>query len=52
MARIVSMERQAKKDRESKLAETEAAKEAKLATEVEVENLKFSFERRHDELKD
>ena len=51
MARIESMERQAEKDREAKLAQIEGDKEAKLATEIELEKLKYSFERRHDDLK-
>ena len=51
MARIKSMERQAEKDREAKLAQIEGDKEAKLATEIELEKLKYSFERRHDDLK-
>ena len=51
MARIGSMERQAEKDREAKLAQMEGDKEAKLATEIELEKLKYSFERRHDDLK-
>ena len=51
MARIESMERQAEKDREAKLAQVEGDKEAKLATEIELEKLKYSFERQHDELK-
>ena len=51
MARIDCMERQAEKDREAKLAQIEGDKEAKLATEIELEKLKYSFERRHDDLK-
>ena len=51
MARIESMERQTEKDREAKLAQIEGDKEAKLATEIELEKLKYSFERRHDDLK-
>ena len=51
MARIENMERQAEKDREAKLAQIEGDKEAKLATEIELEKLKYSFERRHDDLK-
>ena len=51
MARIESMERQAEKDREAKLAQIEGDKEAKLATEIELEKLKYSFDRRHDDLK-
>ena len=51
MARIESMERQAEKDREAKLAQIEGDKEAKLATEIELEKLKYSFERRYDDLK-
>ena len=51
MARIERMERQAEKDREAKLAQIEGDKEAKLATEIELEKLKYSFERRHDDLK-
>ena len=51
MARIESMERQAEKDRDAKLAQIEGDKEAKLATEIELEKLKYSFERRHDDLK-
>ena len=51
MSRIESMERQAEKDREAKLAQIEGDKEAKLATEIELEKLKYSFERRHDDLK-
>ena len=51
MARIESMERQAEKDREAKLAQIEGDKEAKLATEIELEKLKYSFERQHDDLK-
>ena len=51
MARKESMERQAEKDREAKLAEIEGDKEAKLATEIELEKLKYSFERQHDDLK-
>ena len=51
MARIESMERQAEKDREAKLAQIIGDKEAKLATEIELEKLKYSFERRHDDLK-
>ena len=51
MARIESMERQAEKDREAKLAQIEGDKEAKFATEIELEKLKYSFERRHDDLK-
>ena len=49
MARIESMERQAEK--EAKLAQIEGDKEAKLATEIELEKLKYSFERRHGDLK-
>ena len=37
MARIESIERQAEKDREAKLAQIEGDKEAKLATEIELE---------------
>lgn len=33
------------------VAEMEGDTDAKLATEVELEKLKYSFERRHDELK-
>ena len=51
MARIESMERQAEKDREAKLAQIEGDKEAKLATEIELEKLKYSFERQHDDSK-
>ena len=51
MARIESMERQAEKDREAKLAQVEGDKGAKLATEIEIEKLKYSFERQHDDLK-
>ena len=51
MARIESIERQAEKDRETKLAEIEGDKEAKLATEIELEKLKYSLQRKHDELK-
>ena len=51
MACIESMERQAEKDREAKLAQVEGDKEAKLATEIELEKLKYSFERQHDDLK-
>ena len=51
MARIESTERQAEKDREAKLAQVEGDKEAKLATEIELEKLKYSFERQHDDLK-
>ena len=51
MARIESMERQAaEKDREAKLAQVKEDKEAKLATKIELEKLKYSFERQHDEL--
>ena len=45
---------QVEKDREvelAKLAQIEGDKEAKLATEIELEKLKYSFERRHDDLK-
>ena len=45
MVRIESIERQAEKDRETELAETDGDKEAKLATEIEVEKFKYSFER-------
>ena len=51
MARIESIARQAEKDREAKLAQIEGDKEAKLATEIELEKLKYSFERPHDDLK-
>ena len=51
MARIENMERQAEKDREAKLAQIEGDKEAKLGTEIESGKLKYSFERRHDDLK-
>ena len=51
MARIESIERQAEKDREANLDQIEGDKEAKLATEIELEKLKYSFERKHDELK-
>ena len=51
MARIESMERQAEKDREAKLAQVEGDKETKLATEIELKKLKYSFERQHDDLK-
>ena len=51
MARIENMERQAEKDKEAKLAQVEGDKEAKLATEIELEKLKYSFERQHDDLK-
>ena len=51
MARIESMERQAEKDSEAKLAQIEGDKEAKFATEIELEKLKYSFERQHDELR-
>ena len=51
MARIESMEWQAEKDREAKLAQVEGDKEAKLATEIALEKLKYSFERQHDDLK-
>ena len=51
MARIESIERQAEKDREAKLAQIEGDKEVKLATEIELEKFKYSFERRHDDLK-
>ena len=46
MARIERIERQAEKDREAKLAQIEGDKEAKLATEIDLEKLKYSFERR------
>ena len=49
MARIESIERQAEKDREAKLAQIKGDKEAKLATEIELEKLKNSFERQHDD---
>ena len=52
MAQIESMERQAEKNREARLAEIEGDKEAKLATEVELEKLKYSCERQPSELKD
>ena len=32
------------------MAQIEGDKEAKLATEIELEKLKYSFERRHDDL--
>ena len=51
MARIESIEKQAEKDKKAKLAQIEGDKEAKLATEIELEKLKYSFERQHDELK-
>ena len=52
MERIESIERQAEKDREAKLAQIKGDKGgAKLATEIELEKLKYSFERQHDELK-
>ena len=51
MARTESMERQAEKGREAKLAQIEGDKEAKLATEIELEKLKYSFERQDDDLK-
>ena len=51
MAHIESMERQAEKDREVKLAQINSDKEAKLATEIELEKLKYSFERQPDDLK-
>ena len=51
MARIESMERQAEKDREAKFAQVEGDKVAKLAIEIELEKLKYSFERQHDDLK-
>ena len=51
MARIESIEKQAEKDREAELAQIEGDKEAKLATEIELEKLKYSFERQHDELR-
>ena len=51
MARIENMETQAEKYREAKLAQIKGDKEAKLATEIELEKLKYSFERQHDELK-
>ena len=51
MTRIESIERQAEKDREAKLAHIEGDKETKLATEIELEKLKYSFERQHDDLK-
>ena len=51
MAHIESIERQAEKDREAKLAQIEGDKEAKLATEIELEKLKYSFERQYDDLK-
>ena len=33
------------------MAQVEGDKEAKLATEIELEKLKYSFERQHDEIK-
>ena len=51
MAHIESIERQAEKDREAKLAQIEGDKEAKLAKEIELEKLKYRFERQHDDLK-
>ena len=51
MARIESIERQGEKDREAKLAQMEGDKKAKLAIAIEIEKLKYSFERQHDELK-
>ena len=33
------------------MAQIEGDKEAKLATEIELEKLKYSFERQHDDLK-
>ena len=51
MARRESIERQAEKDREAKLAQIEGDKEAKLATEIELEKLKYSFKRQHDDHK-
>ena len=50
MARIENIKREAEKVRETKLAQIEGDKDAKLATETELENLKQSFERQHDEL--
>ena len=46
---MAHIERQAEKDKEAKLAQIEGDKEAKLATEIELEKLKYSFERQHDE---
>ena len=51
MALIESTERQAVKDREAKFDQIEGDKEAKLATEIELEKLKYSFKRQHDDLK-
>ena len=51
MARIESIERQTEKDREAKLAQIEGDNEATLAIEIELEKLKYSFKRQHDELK-
>ena len=42
MERIESIERQAEKYREAKLAQIEGDKVAKLTTEIELEKLKYS----------
>ena len=46
MARIESIERQAEKDREAKLAQIEGDKGAKLATEIELVILLLAVPRR------
>ena len=49
MARVESIERETGKARKAILIEIECEKEAKLASKLEVEKLKNSFQRQHSE---
>ena len=50
MARIEGIAEQAERDRELKRTELETVRESKLSSEIELEKLKHSFERKHLEL--
>ena len=50
MARIEGIAEQAERDRELKRTELETDRESKLSSEMELENLKHSFEMKHKEL--
>ena len=47
MARIEGIAEQAERDRELKRTELESDKESKLSSEIELEKLKHSFEKKH-----
>ena len=50
MARIEGITEQAERDWELKLTESETHRQSKLSSEIELENLKHSFEMKHLEI--